>query len=267
MAFRISTRWVQQSSKLGSWTENFWCDVADKGAAMTQTDQLIKVINEAKAAQVYSPSYRISEVGQFRKSELIERVGNPSTNVNLYGDADYPTTKLQLKFFGAGGATVQWYGGVDDQWISSSGRYVPVDTSTAKLNKIFAELAKGGVNWSIRILNPARPTFIIKAIDKTTGVVTTNTNTLAVDSMVRIKGVKNLTAANGVWRITVISGTQFSLNGWVPQVNDMTKGNPTVRPQDYVFQKIVSAKVVRSTKHNVGKYPDQLSGRRTTRRR
>jgi len=261
MPFRIAVRWVQQSSKLGSWTENFWCDVADKTSALTQATNLISVLNSAKAAQVYAPSYRISEVGAFRKSEQILRVATPSNNVAIYGDADYPTTKLLLKFFGSDAATQQWYGGVDDEWISKSGNYVPVGQSTAKLNAIFAELSKGGVNWSIRILDPNRPTFIVKAIDKVTGVVTTNTNTLAVDSKVRIKGVKGLTAANGVWRITVISGTQFSLNGWTPQTDDMTKGDPTVRPQTYVFRKIVSAKVVRSTKHNVGKMPDQLSGK------
>lgn len=260
MAFRVSYRFVQQASKLGSWTENFWCNTNDATQMLTQADALRSALVLSLGDQAYIPSYRWSVVGKFRQSNQILVVGAGPRGGTAF-DADYPTTKLLLKMIAAGVSTKQWHGGLVDDWISRGGNYVPTGGSTSSMNRIFAQLTSNTTNWSIYSLDPNRPIFLVKAIDPATGIVTTNVNTLPVDSMVRIKGVKGLKAANGIWRITVIDNTHFSLNGWTPTTVTMTKGNPTVSQQTYAFTKIQLCTIVRSTKHNVGKYPDQLSGK------
>lgn len=266
MAYRIGFRFVQQSSKLGSWTENFWLDTDDQTVAITEANNLRLQLNNAKGAQVYCPSYRVSKVGTFRASEqiLFPTAAPVASNIALY-DADYPTTKLLLEFRSSTNKTVQWFGGLVDGWISASGNYVANGTSAQWMNQFFARLTGPQAPWSIRVLDPNRPTFLVKAIDPATGIVTTNTNTFPADARVRIKGVRGLTQANAVWRITVITSTSFSLNGWIPTTTLMTKGDPTVRQQTYTFQKIVRTRIVRSTSHKVGKMPDQLSGKATSR--
>lgn len=263
MAFRVSIRFVQQSRKLGSWTENFWLDTNDLSAAIVEGNALADVLQFVKASQVYSPYFRVSQVGVFRASEQVLRPGAGSRGATF--DADYPTTKLQLQFRSSLSRTTQWFGGVPDVWIANSGNYVPAGNSTTFMNQLFAHLTEAGRVWSIRILDPNRSTFIVKAINGTTGTVTTNQNTLDNNSRVRIKGVRGMTSANGIWTITVINNTSFTLDGWTPTTDVMTKGNPTVRPQTYIFQKIVRCKVVGSTSHKVGKLPDQLSGQSKSR--
>lgn len=259
MAFRVSYRYVQQSSKLGSWTQNFWCNTNDASQCLVQADALRIALVLGKASQVYIPSYRISTVGKFRQSTQILVPGAGPSGSSF--DADYPTTKLLLRFSAVGVSTKQWQGGLVDDWIANSGRYTPTDGSNTSMSRIFAVLTSNTTNWSIYTLDPNRPIFLIKSIDPATGIVTTNVNTLPADSLVRIKGVKGLLEANAIWRITVIDNTHFSLNGWVPTTQPMTKGTPTVSQQTYVFSKIQTCSIVRSTKHNVGKYPDQLSGK------
>lgn len=259
MAFRISYRWVQQSRKLGSWTENFWLDTDDATLAETAGRALLVPLNRAKARQVYCPYFRYSKVGVFRASEQVLIPGaKPGSGTSF--DADYPTTKLQLQFRSAGGRTTQWFGGLVDEWISNSGNWVPIGSATNDLNGFFAALTGPSYPWSVRILDPARPTFLVKNIDGATGTVTTNVNTFPADAKVRIKGVRGMTQANDVWRITIINNTSFTLNGWLPTTVPFEKGDPTVRQQLYTLQKITLAKVVGSTSHKVGKMPDQLSG-------
>lgn len=265
MAFHVAFRFVQQASKMGSWTENFWCDTNDFSVCSAQAAALREKLRLAKGDQAYCPSYRISQVGVFRAAEQILVPGAKPRSTTTY-PSDYPTTKLLLQMKSANGRTQQWFGGVTDSWITKGGFYVPTQNSVEDMNAVKLELVGGGKLWSLRILDPARPSFIIKAINPATGQVTTNQNTLANNSSVRIKGVRGLTQANGVWTITVINNTTFTLDGWEPTETIMTKGNPTVRPQSYIFQKITDMKVVRATAHKVGKNPDQLTGKATTKR-
>jgi hypothetical protein len=263
MAYRVSLRFNQQSSRIGGWSENFWLNTTDLTSALNQCNALRSAMTFAKGHPVVCPSYRISVVDSFRQAEVVKFPVVPQSTESF--DADYPTTKIQLRFAapvtGGLAKTLQWFGGVQDSWITNSGNYVPTGGSAQAFSRLFALLTSNTTNWSIRVLDPTRAKFLIKAIDPVTGIVTTNTNTLAVDSMVRIKGVKGLLAANGVWRITVIDSTHFSMNGWVPTTTVMTKGDPTVRPQTYTLLKIQACKAVQSTSHKVGKPLDQLSGK------
>ena len=72
---------------------------------------------------------------------------------------------------------------------------------------LFEPFAYGPVLQITAATNPASP-IVITVVPDSTG-----THGLTTGQFVRIKGVLGNTAANGLWQITVLSNTTFSLNG------------------------------------------------------
>jgi hypothetical protein len=265
MPFRVAFFWKQQSTLEGGWTENYW----NTGASFTDVGVRAEALRVAwttyKGNPTYCPQLRISDTNTFRNTELVFTGGNPQT-ISPATDADYPTTKGLMVLRSAQGLkTRQWAGGLRDRDVLGSGKWNPASSSVAVINVVWGLLTSPANGWAIRVLDPTVLPVVILSINAATGVVTTAANTIPDNARVRIKGVKGLTTANGIWRVTKLSDTTFQLQGWVPSTAVMTKGNGTIRNQVYVFQSIAAVDIVRTTSHRVGKPAGLLGGRRRRR--
>jgi hypothetical protein len=266
MPFKVSFFWDQQTSLLGGWSENFWNTLASIAEVKPKADALRVAMSDYKGNPTYCPRYRISDTVVFRNAETFTTGSLPIAPFPA-NDADYPTTKVQLVLGASNGRkTSQWFGGVRDTDVSSSGNWNPEPLSNTRLAAIANILATGANGWAIRVLDPAVLPVTIISINGTTGVVTTAANTIPDQARVRIKGVQGMTVANGIWRVQKLSDTTFQLNGWIPTSQLFGKGNPTIRNQVYTFLTIATVKMPRSTSHRVGKPGGLLGGRRKRRK-
>ena len=120
--------------------------------------------------------------------------------------------------------------------------------------------------WCVNVLNPAFPPISIISINPATGVVTTSgAYAFSTATLIRISRVRNLTYANGLWTWAPIgsSNNTFQLLNWQPQTNIMTTSpKANVRPQLYTQNPVLSATMLRSSNHRVGRPIGQFGGKR-----
>lgn len=268
MPFHVSFFFAQQSSKLGGWSENFWNNGTDLSTLSTNVLDLRKLLDDCTGAQAYCPRVRISDVGVFRNVVTIEIAGSQPNPIDSNNpDADYPSTALQLQLTAAPNyKTTQWLRGLPDSVTTLSGTYNPPGYFVTAINKLIAYLSNGANQYALNVLDK---TVVPKVITNITqqGVVTCPGHGYATGNKVRVKGVKGLVVANGVWAITVIDTNTFSLNFWVPPpVVLQPYGTPTARLQSYIQVACTGGKVVRVTSHRTGRPTGLLGGRRHRRR-
>jgi hypothetical protein len=267
MPFKVTIFWAQQTSKLGGWTENYWNTLAGFTDVAPKASQLALSWFNYKGNPTYYQDIRLTDVDNFRNTRLMGVSSNPAT-VTDATDADYPTTRGLLLLASANtppGRTRQWVGGLRDRDVTNSGRWNPVPASVSLINAIVAQLTSPGNGWAVRVLNPANALVDIININGTTGIVTTAPSPVLSGQRVRIKGVRGMTVANGIWKVDKLTDGSYQLRGWVPTTLPFLAGNPTMRLQSYVYQSIASATIVRTTSHRVGKPTALLGGRRRKR--
>lgn len=259
MGFRVSFFFEMASSKSSGWSENFWNSSTDLSQVVTQAGLLRPLITAAKGDQTLCKKIRISVNPGFRQVEII--------NVNVIRGgtsypADYPTTKLQIQLKDGTRTTTQWFGGIIDAVVNTGGFYLPIPARRNEMNAFIAGLANGGNNWSLYGIDRTAPRTPISGFDPATGIVTTGAaHGLVNGDRVRISRGAGNTAINGLWRVSLLTTTTFSLNFWVASTVPLTKSNVYVQKQSYAYTKITSGKVANATKHNVGRPTDLASGK------
>lgn len=264
--FHVSLSWQQQVDRVGGWTENFWNNLDSQAAVYTKTIGLIHSLFNLKGNPAFCPRFRISEVGKFRSAKPYKTQQLPGNSVGPDTASDYPTTKLQVKFTGSTiQATTQWLGGLRDRDFSGGGFWLPQGASVNFWNSLVTTLTTIGNGWNIYVLDPSVVPFNITAIDPATGIVTTVGANILDQAKVRVKGVRGLTTANGIWRVTKVADQQYRLQGWVSTTQPMTKSNASIRAQIYAGQPISKVEAIQSTSHKVGKPTGLLGGRRKRR--
>jgi len=271
MAFHVKFNWQQQSAKLGGWSMNFWSNLADMSVVLTKADELRTALNNVTGAQVICSSFTVSSVTPPRQFENIEK---PTSVVAATAttDADYPSTALFLKNFGAGGySTGQWIRGIPDANISNSGMYNPTSTYSGRMGTVFGILATPSNGWSMYALNKATEEKPITNLALATGIVSCPAHgygAAGATLTVRIMGFSSPRSVNRVWRITVIDENSFQLSFWhVPVETTVDGNNPVARRQIYIFVPIASSKIIRATSHYTGRPTGLLGGRRKKKQR
>lgn len=260
--FHVSFFFQQSVAKTGGWSENFWNNSDSMAQTKVKAEQLLEKLVEAKGNPVFCPRFRISQVGKFRGAEVFNTNQVPSDSLTDTTEADYPTTKVQVKLKSASTFTNQWFGGLRDRDIGSGGFWTPKGTSVNIYNAVTTILTSPGNAWNIYVLDPANLPFVIVDVNATTGIVTTDgANILNLDK-VRVKGVKGIPGINGIWRVTKVADQTYKLQGWQAITATFEKSNASIRKQTYVGQPIASVQYVQSTSHKVGKPTGLLGGRR-----
>jgi hypothetical protein len=276
--FRVTYFFELQGDRLGGWSENFWNNSASFDSLLPKAQELGGRLIIAKGGGVLWTRTRISVPGSPRNT--ITLINNPArqsgpmdlTSVNA---PDYQVTKWLLQLAGpkppstqpGGNTTVQWIGGVTDRSII--GAYLqPAAVIGSLFPQVVSRLTNSGNNWCIYVLNPTIGPIPVVSINPTTGLVTCGSAiNFPNGSLVRVSRIHNLTAANGLWRVTVnpIDNTQFTLNNWKAQTNVMdVSPKANVRWQTYSPLQIQGASVVRSSNHKVGRPTGQFGGRAKT---
>ena len=269
MPFHVKFNWQQQSSKLGGWSTNFWSSLEDLSQVRAKANDLRTLLNAVTGAQVLTPSFTISSVTAPRR---IENVETPTTAVSVTEatDADYPSTALFFKVYGAGGySTGQWLRGIPDQNISKSGTYQPAGLYALRMGSVFGALKNPSNGWALRALDKNTAEKVIDGVALATGIVSCPSHGYGAAGAtlnVRLMGFSSPKILNKVWRITVIDSNSFKLAFWqVPTETAVTGNNPVARAQVYTFVQIGEAKVIRASSHYTGRPTGLLGGRRRRR--
>jgi hypothetical protein len=266
--FRVSIRFEQTNTRSGGWSQNHWINTSSIATASDATRALIfAYTNGFVGQQIKVPRYRISPYGVFRQAQLFPYLGGPATGAASL-DADYPTTKLQVKFTGqAPTKTYQWFGGIQDGSTTGGGFWTPTDGVQRAFMALQTTLTSGIFGWSILVNDPSLQRLVVVNVDATTGTVTTATNHgFSTNDYVRIQRVNGIAGLNGVWQVNVGTvPTQFTLIGWKMSTDVMTKSNGRVQKQSRVPQQITAVDPVQITSHRVGRPQDQLGGKRKKR--
>lgn len=269
MPFKVTIFFQQQSTLLGGWGTNFWNSSGNISFVQTATQQLRDNIAACTGAQVWTPRSRISDSQVFRNVFFQDYPASaPQPISSVWPDADYPNTALLLKLTASGNYSVRmWMRGIPDNIVDNSGRYDPTAQFKSRLKAFFGNLTDATQTWCVNVLDRTVTPRVITAISQL-GVVTCPLHNYPDQSVIRIKGTKGLTQANGKWRITVIDSNSYSLNFWVaPAVAVPATGNPTSKLQTYTQVQIASCEVVRASSHKTGRPIGLLGGRRRTRKK
>lgn len=268
MAFRVATFWVLQADRLGGWSENFWLDTTDRGAAVNAAEDLVQKSKFAKASQPYCPRFRITDPAVFRSGKTTKRFGaGPPPEDQASYPADYITTKWQIRVNSQRGSTTQWIGGLPDDYVIK-GSYNRDAITNPSWTTFIGYLLTSTAPWSVRVLDSTVPVKVIQEINNTTGIVTAKNHQLGENDRIRIKGVRGLTQANGLWNPILIPNNpdQFQLPTWQPTTQVMTKSNASFRVQKYVYSRILSIEVIQATSHKAGRPTGLLGGSRKKRK-
>lgn len=275
MPFRVSYFTIQQTGKLGGWSQNFWNSASDLSVTKANAESLYSKMGLIQGAQPYMPAYRISDITTFRNVTNVLHPGATSVPVSSSNpDADYPSTALSLKMTAAlNYVTRQWLRGLPDQIIALSGTYQPsrLPGYTTKINNFFAELKLPSNGWSMHVLDRSVLPKVLTNVVVASGVVTVPNHGFGASGdvvKVRIKGTTGYRPLNAIWRSTIIDSNTIQLNFWTPQPSTVVIGgaNPTARLQSYILVPIQNVEVVRATSHRTGRPTDLLGGRRRARR-
>lgn len=279
MPFRVTYFFELQGDRLGGWSENFWNNSASVDALLPKAQDLGGRLIISKGGGVLWTRTRISVPGSPRNTVTL--INNPARQSGPFDLAsvnapDYQVTKWLLQLAGpkppanqpGGNTTLQWIGGTTDRSVISA--YLQPGAVIASLfPQAIARLTNSANNWCVYVLNPAIPAIPVVSVNPTTGVVTCGGPiNFANGALVRVSRIHNLTAANGLWRVTVnpSDNTQFTLNNWTVQTNIMGPSpKANVRWQTYAPLQIQGATVVRSSNHKVGRPTGQFGGRKRTR--
>lgn len=266
MPYHVSYFFKQNVGRIGGWSENYWNNLTDLPTVNTKAQAFLPVLRALHGRQSVCNHIRVSDAATFRVTEITLVPGDVNPEVLGTTFSDYPTTALGTLLGAAPSYKVRaWLKGTWDSIIDVGGFYDPGPNFTINVGAWAAHLTTGTNGWALRVIDRAQPLKVVRDITQA-GVVTVLAHGYADNSRVRISRSKGLTQANALWRITVIDGDSFSLQGWVtPAVATPYQGNGTVRLQSYIYPSINSAKIERATKRNIGRPFGLLSGRRTTR--
>lgn len=274
MPLRITFFSQQQSGLLGGWQENFWNLGSDPVAVQAPANALAQLLSNIKGNQAYVVRYRIASATTFRNVLTVETGYSPSP-AGTTGDADYPSTALQLKLTANGGGagnykTLQWMRGLPDVIVAKSGTYQPTSAFTNKLNAIFNLLTTTANGWAVNALLKTLLPTPITAFDNATGIVTAPNHGLgAVGEIVnvRIKGTGIRNRLNNLWHVTIINTSTVQINFWVPEnpYIPITGKKPTIRKQVYTQVQISTCAPGMIASHKTGRPTGLLGGRRKQR--
>ncbi len=273
MGYRVTIWFTQQGDRLGGWSENFWNNSPDVTTLIPRIQALRTMLVWLKGDQTYSPRYRYSEIGVFRSAQTIivpgaaPRAAPPMPLAPTTAGSDYLTTKIFMRLGSANGATQQWFGGQVDDAIVDGGYLNRNNAAIGNAAQLFALLANSANGWCVNMLPRVQVFNPISFIDNVTGTVTLPLAAALPATRIRIKGVRGLTAANGLWQVNQVAvptvPPTFVLRGWTAQpLAPMTKSNnPTWAAQIYALYPINGGGFVRSSNHRAGRPTGQVGGR------
>lgn len=268
MPFKVSFFLSQQGDRIGGWSENFWNQSASLSAAATEAAVVVGLLQATKGAQTFVNSVRISDVANFRSTQILT-VSSPAP-IGPVGsfDSDYQTTGALVRISTAVGTyTQQWFKGNPDVNVQAGGRWQPVGAWITAFGALTGRLNTGINGWCIRKLDTTQQKYLILAISQT-GILTVAATNFTVGSNVKIRVSRvGGFAINALWNANVISATSLQLIGYVPPATPpvYTGGKGTVQLQSFVYTGIGTLAVVRATEHKVGRPFGQLIGRRKRR--
>jgi len=269
MAFyKISYMFTQQADRIGGWTENLWLEGASDTYASFQAALMLPYISALHGTATYSTGYRYQQQGGGRASTLVTNPFGAPGSLTDPNVSDYPTTAVALRMMtGDGRRLTQWIKGVPDSVITKGGHYTPDSTYTGKMNAFIGQLLQPNSPWRLRVLDNTKTYRPVTNITQA-GVVSCPGYPFDNTTQIRIKGVKGLSVANGIWRLSIIDLDTFQLLQWTTPspATPYVKCNSQARALVPTFVGIAGCQAYRATSHKVGRPFGQLSGRRRTRR-
>jgi hypothetical protein len=268
--YRVSFFFYQQGDRLGGWSENFWSVLPTISAASIEAANLVGLLQGTKGYYTYLTTVRVSDVANFRLTQIQRVVTSPSNPLAIQLDSDYQTTRAQLRLVTVGSAaTNQWLAGNPDSCVTAGGRWTPISPWLSAFNALIGRMSTTANGWAIRKLDPANQRYNILAISPA-AVLTTTATPYTIGSVVRVR-VSRVAGydINGLWNAAVLTSTTLQLLGYAaPAVTPVyTGGKGTIQLQSWVYPPISNGYIVRASEHKVGRPFGQLTGRRRTRQR
>jgi len=263
MPIRVSYFFQQRPNLLAGWSTNFWSNASSFTALDVIATSLESSIERLQGFECAGVARRYSSY-PFSRSVQVEFRGR-ATNFfaqDLTGEADFPTTALLLRVYAIPDYSASlWIRGINETLATMGGVYTPSSEYVKRINELTAKLANPANQWAIRALDKAVPARVVVNLTSA-GVATVPGHGYGADDRVRISRARGLTQANRIWRVTPLDSDNFQLQGWqIPVPAPIYLGGGMARKQVYIFPQITAAKVLRTTRHNVGRPFGLFTGR------
>jgi len=265
--FRVSYFFQQRAALTGGWSENFWSNETQLEVAKTRAAELAPLLSELHGHTSFITNYRVSTVAGFRQVFIKRTDATENIHTGASAVSDYPTNALLLKLSAAPDYKISmWVKGIWDLVVTEGGFFNPTATYIKHRDKFFAVLTNAAKGWAMRVQDHNQLFKVVQAITQA-GIVTVNAHGYDPNDLVRITRARGLTQANGLWRVTVVDGNNFSLQGWdPPSPATPYRGFGFVRKRVLIYPSINGCEFDRATKHNVGRPFGLLSGKAKKRR-
>lgn len=267
---------ILDRSRTGGWTTSFYNNAGSIDSAITFSRSLARLLNLAAGDQSVVRGVRITDLANPRNARTIDIAVTGATG----NASDYSTNAIHCTLYGS---TLQpvgfWLRGIPDDCIKSGKLIGNLLAAFPNFVNLQNELTNAGNLWSIRRVPGAQLKFDIQAWNglttQTPTFVTAQAMGLALTDQVRVMYVKGFPYLKRVWKVTSVSadgltigiGPNYNPPAAAPTITNkgkarrVTATGPTSVVQN---EQITKLTFDYATKHNVGKPPLELSGRRRT---
>lgn len=264
--FKVSFFFKQNGARYtGGWTENYWNNSADLTGAVSQADNLWKLLAAVHGNETILTYYRVaSEPGTTpRLSRIVECQTNPTNGeVPSAATSDYPTSALLQELRAGNGRKARnWIRGVPDSKVGNGGNYTPGLGSppnyAARIGALAASLVDSGRSWVIRRQSSTLTAVQPSAINLSTGEVTAAAHGLLDFARLKVKGARGTSAyLNGLWTVVQRTANTYKLSPWNPRIataDAAWNGTGQFYNLTYAGDQIAGHDIIRATEHAVGR--------------
>lgn len=253
------------------WSESLLNSAGDHTTALQRANQLLQVRSPIMAKEVACTYIRVSDIAIKGDSRIsIPVAGGVKGMLGLTADAPWNAALVRCDA-GALYRRSLWVRGVTDQQVhvSPTGQLVfDHALQQAAWDAFRAEIVNG--NWAMQALDKAAPGGLIANATTVAPIVCTSVgnHNLASGDKVTISNGKGMVYINGVWRITKLTDTTFSLNDSDPPALPLYQlATANWRKHVPSVQDIDKCEVIRLVHRQTGRPFDSSRGRRSKRRR
>lgn len=276
---------VQLGGYAGGWSENWW-NTLDPGDALTAAIAVIPKLMaiHGNLARLVNISCRSTDR---TKQSASYQVGDPTIGPNVIpagppvpgtagivdyfgtaGEMDFATTALLLESFqnSGGEATRVWVRGIPDARVED-GEYSPSGNYTARITQFGQALKSNNFVMFKSVRAGART--VLADVDQGLGIFNSVGHGLAVGQRIRVLRGKGIRGLNRSWKVmAVLDANNFSVQDWNPAkyAGSYVVGSGSWKLYAKQSISMDGVRVVRATKHNIGRGPALLRGRKRTKR-
>lgn len=270
----------------GGWSENWW-NLQDPGDALTSAILIMPELMAIHGQQVRLVNIRCSSTDRTKQSVSwqagagllpnapggiaipfgpVQLIVQPDQAPGGKGDMDFPTTSLLLESFqnSSGETTRVWVRGVPDARIEQA-EYLPSKAYTSAI-EAFSRVLKGN---GFCIFKSARggPRTVLTDVDQALGIFHATAHGLVVGQKIRVLRGKGIKGLNRSWVVmSVLTADTFLVTKWdaTRYTGSYVKGSGSYKLYARNTLTMDGLRVVRATKHNIGRGPAVLRGRKRT---